>query len=198
MGIMSPISGALFDRIGARPLAIIGLTITVITTWEFSHLSTDTTYGHILFMYVSRMFGMSFLMMTVMTAGMNQLPRHLNSHGTATSNTMRQVAGSLGTAFLVTIFSNRQEFHTADYANVVTTSNPIVSEKISTLGQGLAQMAGLPSSAGSSLGIQVIYGTAAKQAAIDGINDAFIVATGIAFVALVLSFFIKRVIPSGK
>ncbi|MDM5340905.1 DHA2 family efflux MFS transporter permease subunit [Fictibacillus enclensis] len=198
MGIMSPISGALFDRIGARPLAIIGLTITVITTWEFSHLSTDTTYGHILFMYVSRMFGMSFLMMTVMTAGMNQLPRHLNSHGTATSNTMRQVAGSLGTAFLVTIFSNRQEFHTADYANVVTTSNPIVSEKIGALGQGLAQMAGLPSSAGNSLGIQVIYGTAAKQAAIDGINDAFIVATGIAFVALVLSFFIKRVIPSGK
>ncbi|MDN4071482.1 DHA2 family efflux MFS transporter permease subunit [Fictibacillus terranigra] len=195
MGIMSPISGALFDRIGARPLAIIGLIITVITTWAFSRLSTDTTYGHILLLYVSRMFGMSFLMMTVMTAGMNQLPRHLNSHGTATSNTMRQVAGSLGTAFLVTVFSNRQEYHMADYSNVVTSANPYIADKLSALGQGLAQAAGLPAGAGSTLGIQVIYGTAAKQAAIDGINDSFMVATGIAVVALILSFFIKRVIP---
>ncbi|MED2974733.1 DHA2 family efflux MFS transporter permease subunit [Fictibacillus sp. B-59209] len=198
MGIMSPISGAIFDRIGARPLAIVGLTITVITTWGFSHLSTDTTYGHILFLYVSRMFGMSFLMMTVMTAGMNQLPRYLNSHGTATSNTMRQVAGSLGTAFLVTVFSNRQEYHMADYSNVVTSANPYIADKLSALGQGLAQMAGLPGGAGSSLGIQVIYGTAAKQAAIDGINDSFMVATGIAVIALILSFFIKRVIPPTK
>ncbi|MCK6259316.1 DHA2 family efflux MFS transporter permease subunit [Fictibacillus sp. KIGAM418] len=198
MGIMSPISGALFDRIGARPLAIVGLTITFITTWAFSHLSTDTTYGHILFLYVSRMFGMSFLMMTVMTAGMNQLPRHLNSHGTATSNTMRQVAGSLGTAFLVTVFSNRQEYHMADYSNVVTSANPYIADKLSALGQGLAQMAGLPGGAGSSLGVQVIYGTAAKQAAIDGINDSFMVATGIAVIALILSFFIKRVIPPTK
>lgn len=198
MGIMSPISGALFDRIGARPLAIVGLTITVITTWGFSKLSVDTTYGHILFLYVSRMFGMSFLMMTVMTAGMNQLPRHLNSHGTATSNTMRQVAGSLGTAFLVTVFSNRQEYHAADYGSVVTSANPYITEKLSALGHGLAQMAGLPAGAANSLGIQVIYGNAAKQAAIDGINDSFIVATGIALVALILSFFIKRVMPPTK
>lgn len=32
MGVMSPISGAIFDRIGARPLTIIGLIITAVTT----------------------------------------------------------------------------------------------------------------------------------------------------------------------
>ncbi|EIT83649.1 EmrB/QacA subfamily drug resistance transporter [Fictibacillus macauensis ZFHKF-1] len=198
MGIMSPISGALFDRIGARPLAVFGLIITVITTWQFSNLSADTSYGHILFLYVSRMFGMSFLMMTVMTAGMNQLPRHMNSHGTATSNTMRQVAGSLGTAFLVTVFSTRQDYHLADYGNVITSDNPFVLEKLNALGHGLATMAGLPGAAGNTLGMQTIYGTVAKQAAIDGINDSFMVATGIAAIALILAFFIKRVVPQGK
>lgn len=74
MGIMSPISGALFDKIGARWLAVTGLAITVLTTWGFTSLSMTTSYGHILFLYVMRMFGMSFIMMTVMTEGLNQLP----------------------------------------------------------------------------------------------------------------------------
>lgn len=39
MGVMSPISGALFDRIGSRPLAIVGLIITAISTFEFSKLT---------------------------------------------------------------------------------------------------------------------------------------------------------------
>ncbi|MCM3018346.1 hypothetical protein M3624_18890 [Priestia megaterium] len=44
-------------------------------------------------------------MMPIMTADMNQLPQHLISHGTALSNTIRQVAGSIGTAILVTIMT---------------------------------------------------------------------------------------------
>ncbi len=99
MGIMSPISGWLFDRMGARPLALFGLIITVVTTWQFTQLTMQTTYSHIMLLYVMRMFGMSFLMMTVMTEGMNQLPLKLTSHGTAASNTARTVAGSIGTAF---------------------------------------------------------------------------------------------------
>lgn len=77
MAIMMPISGMLFDRIGARWLAVFGLLITVITTWLFSDLSMSTSYGYLLFLYVMRMFGMSFLSMTVTTEGMNQLPTRL-------------------------------------------------------------------------------------------------------------------------
>ena len=78
MGIMSPISGWLFDRMGARPLALFGLIITVVTTWQFTQLTMQTTYSHIMLLYVMRMFGMSFLMMTVMTEGMNQLTFKIN------------------------------------------------------------------------------------------------------------------------
>ena len=42
-------------------------------------------------------------MMPVTTAGLNQLPVRLIPHGTAMNNTMRQVAGSVGTALLITI-----------------------------------------------------------------------------------------------
>ena len=192
MGIMSPIAGKLFDKIGARPLAIFGLIITVLTTWGFTQLTMQTTYAHIMMLYIFRMFGMSFIMMTVMTEGMNQLPLHLTSHGTAASNTARTVAGSIGTAFLVTVMTNRTQFHAANYQNIITSDNPYIAEKMAQLGQGFAALAGLPASSGNALATYTIYGTTAQQSTINGINDAFIVATGITVVALILAFFIRR------
>ena len=109
MGIMSPITGAIFDKVGARWLAVIGLAITVITTWEFSNLTETMSYSHIMVIYTARMFGMSMLMMPIQTAGLNQLPRSLNAHGTAMSNTLRMVSGSIGTAILVTVMSTQAE-----------------------------------------------------------------------------------------
>ncbi|UUZ82928.1 MFS transporter [Paenibacillus sp. P26] len=111
MGIMSPISGALFDRIGARPLAVVGLIITALTTYQFSFLTSETPYSHILLLYTVRNFGISMLMMTVQTAGLNQIPLYLSDHATAMSNTMRQIAGSIGTALLVTVMTSRSTVH---------------------------------------------------------------------------------------
>ncbi|MBL5791095.1 MFS transporter [Heyndrickxia sporothermodurans] len=192
MGIMSPISGMLFDRVGSRPLAIIGLIITVLTTWQFTQLTMQTTYGHIMLLYVLRSFGMSFLMTTVMTEGMNQIPLHLASHGTAASNTARTVAGSIGTAFLVTVMSTRSSYHEDNFGNIITSSNGYLANKLNELGQGIAGMTGLPPQVGHSLATSTIYGKVMQQSTISGINDAFVVATGIAAVALILAFFIKR------
>ena len=43
MAFMSPLTGKLFDKFGGRVLAIIGLTIMVVTTYYFSRLTLDTT-----------------------------------------------------------------------------------------------------------------------------------------------------------
>lgn len=198
MGIMSPIAGKLFDRFGARPLAVIGLIITVLTTWGFTQLTMQTSYSHLMMLYIFRMFGMSFIMMTVMTEGMNQLPLNLTSYGTAVSNTARTVAGSIGTAFLITVMTNRTAFHLDNYNNIISSANPFIAEKFAQLGQGLASLTGLPAGAGQTLAISTIYGKAAQASTISGINDAFLVATIIASVALVLSLFIRRATSSSK
>ncbi|MGI6474860.1 MAG: MFS transporter [Thermoactinomyces vulgaris] len=33
MGLMSPVSGVLFDKVGPRPLAVVGLLVTTVTTY---------------------------------------------------------------------------------------------------------------------------------------------------------------------
>ena len=106
MGIMSPITGRLFDKFGARWLSIIGVTILVITTFMFAVFTEETTFTYIAAVNAIRMFGISMVMMPVTTAGLNQLPTKLIPHGTAMNNTMRQVAGSVGTALLVTVMTS--------------------------------------------------------------------------------------------
>src|SRR5699024_7098308 len=108
-GLMSPITGRIFDRIGARTLAITGLIIMTAATVLFGFLGTATTMTFMMVLYMVRMFGFSMVMMPVTTAGLNQLPRKLIPHGTAMNNTMRQVTASIGTAILVTIMTTTAE-----------------------------------------------------------------------------------------
>lgn len=109
MGFMSPVTGRLFDKFGAKVLAIPGLAIVVITTYLFSQLSVDTSYWQIMGIYTARMFGISMVMMPVMTNGLNTLPMISYPHGTAINNTLQQVAGAIGSAFLITIMNTRTE-----------------------------------------------------------------------------------------
>ena len=100
------VTGMLFDRYGAKWLAIIGLSIVTVTTFMFTDLTAQTTFTYLAVINALRMFGVSMVMMPVTTAGLNQLPTHLIPHGTAMNNTMRQVAGAVGTALLVTVMTS--------------------------------------------------------------------------------------------
>lgn len=106
MGIMMPITGAIFDKYGAKRLAITGMFILTAATLPFAFLTKDTPILHIIILYGIRMFGISMVMMPVTTSGMNALPGNLISHGTAVNNTFRQVASSIGTAILISVLTN--------------------------------------------------------------------------------------------
>jgi EmrB/QacA subfamily drug resistance transporter len=107
VGVMNPITGRLFDEFGARWLAIIGLSILVVTTFMFTNLTEQTTFNYLTVVNSFRMLGVAMVMMPVTTTGLNQLPNDLIPHGTAMNNTMRQVAGAVGTALLVTVMTTR-------------------------------------------------------------------------------------------
>ena len=106
MGLMMPITGAIFDKHGARKLAITGMFILTSATLPFAFLTSKTSVIVIVVLYAIRMFGISMVMMPVTTSGMNALPAQLISHGTAVNNTFRQVASSIGTAILISVLTN--------------------------------------------------------------------------------------------
>ncbi|QDP41883.1 DHA2 family efflux MFS transporter permease subunit [Radiobacillus deserti] len=172
MGIMSPITGRLFDKFGARVLAVIGLTITIVTTYFFSELSMSTSYANLILLYSLRMFGMSMVMMPVMTNGLNALPMHHNPHGTAMNNTLQQVSGAIGSALLITVMNNRTEAR---------------AEELMTDAMAKAGTTQLSPDAAAAMQQEVT-----NQAMLNGINFSFFVSMFIAALALLLAFFIKR------
>ncbi|HDC5705793.1 TPA: multidrug efflux MFS transporter LmrS [Staphylococcus aureus] len=104
-GIMSVFTGKFYDKYGPRPLIYTGFTILTITTIMLGFLHTDTSYTYLIVVYAIRMFSVSLLMMPINTTGINSLRNEEISHGTAIMNFGRVMAGSLGTALMVTLMS---------------------------------------------------------------------------------------------
>ena len=48
MGVMSPITGKLFDKYGPRILGIVGLSITAVSTYMLANLQIDSSHTHII------------------------------------------------------------------------------------------------------------------------------------------------------
>ncbi|PIC89269.1 MFS transporter [Sporosarcina sp. P21c] len=168
MGIMSPITGRLFDKYGPRVLVYTGLSISVFSTYLLSQLQMDTGYYYLMGVYTLRMFGLSMVMMPVMTNGMNSLPMISNPHGTAMNNTLQQVSGAIGSALLLTLMTKRLDVSAAVQAKDL---------------------------AASGVDVSTMKAEIERMAMLDGVNHAFFISTMITLVALILSLFIKRVMP---
>ncbi|MCD8821465.1 DHA2 family efflux MFS transporter permease subunit [Staphylococcus gallinarum] len=182
MGVMGPIAGRLLDSIGIKPLALVGTAIMTYATWELTKLNMNTTYGHLMLIYIVRSFGMSFIMMPIMTAGMNSLPQRLIAHGNALTNTLRQLAGSIGTALLVTVMSTQTTQHIASYSQALDKTNPFIKDRLQEMSQALG---------GEQMATQSVLEFVQKLASINGVNSAFLIATGLSALAFVLSLFLK-------
>jgi len=103
MGAASPITGRIFDAVGAKWLAIPGFLLLAVSTLALSFLTPETSFLYLTVTNTVRMLGTAMVIMPVTTAALNQLPMHLVPHGTALNNTLRQIAASVGTAVLVTV-----------------------------------------------------------------------------------------------
>ena len=106
MAVMNVVSGRIFDKYGPRGLAISGLSLLTISAAAFIFMHTGTPFALLCLIYTMRMVGISMAMMPITTWGLNTLSNKRMAHGTAINNTLRQVAGSIGTTFFVAIMTS--------------------------------------------------------------------------------------------
>lgn len=122
-GIMSVFTGKFYDKYGPRPLIFTGFILLISCTFLLCFLKADTSYTYLIVIYAIRMFAVSLLMMPINTTGINALKTENISHGTAIMNFGRVMAGSLGTALMVTFMSIGAQW-------VVSSSNHASKEMI--------------------------------------------------------------------
>jgi EmrB/QacA subfamily drug resistance transporter len=104
--IATPISGRLFDRIGARPLAVIGFSILAVNTWQLSKLTAGTAINWIQFLLFIRGIALGLTVQTTMLTALSAVPPTKTARGSALINSTRQVVQAIGVAVLATILAS--------------------------------------------------------------------------------------------
>lgn len=105
MGLLGPVVGRLYDRVGPRWLVVPGGVAVAVSFAIFATISPQTQWWLLLIANLVLSAGLAFMMTPLFTVALGSLPHHLISYGSAVVGTVQQVAGAAGTALFVTIMS---------------------------------------------------------------------------------------------
>lgn len=105
MGVLGPVVGRLYDRVGPRPLLVPGTIVVSLALWGMTMLDENTVWPLVLLAHVSLSIGLAFTFTPLFTSSLGSLTPQLYSHGSATIGTIQQLAGAAGTALFITLLT---------------------------------------------------------------------------------------------
>ena len=129
-GVVTPIAGRLYDRIGPRPIIVVGFLVLIINTWQLSRIQADTPIGWIMFLLGLRGFALGCTLQTTLATSLGAVPRPQLPRGSSLINSTRFVVQSLGVAILSTVLA--------------TALSPAVAAQAAQAQQGAAPATGKP------------------------------------------------------
>jgi EmrB/QacA subfamily drug resistance transporter len=128
--IMTPIAGRLYDRIGARWPAVIGLGLVAVGTFLLAGINADVTRTELSWWMVVRAAGVGLAMMPIITSGIAVLPPSLSGPGSTFTTLFQRVAAALGLAALTGLSTAQQAQYWADRAALVPSVGPAEDPRI--------------------------------------------------------------------
>ncbi|UYN99569.1 MAG: multidrug efflux MFS transporter [Devosia sp.] len=107
MGLMGPIVGRLYDRVGPQPLLVPGVILVSLVMWSLTLVSQYTPIWAVVAGHITLSFGLALTFTPLFTASMGSVPMPLYSHASAILGSVQQVAGAAGIALFVAVMSLR-------------------------------------------------------------------------------------------
>ena len=121
-GLMMPIGGKLFDRIGARPLVFTGMSVITCSLYMLSRISITTNLSYIMICLGMLGGGMGLSMMSINTHVLQAAPKKLVTRVTPLTAAAQQVMVSFAVAGITGYLTSKITHHTA---NIVEMKNPL-------------------------------------------------------------------------
>jgi len=190
-GIMMPISGKIADRIGAKPVVIVGVLLLGLATLVFGYLDLDTPYYFIFWVLIIRGIGLGLFMMPVTVAGMNTVPFAKIARASAINNAVRQISGSFGIAILTTVLQKRQVFHVSHMAEYMNNTSAATAKTLAST-ESLFLHHGSVLSTAKLQAVAVLSQLVQRQAYVFSFDDTFYVAALICFIGIIPALLIKE------
>jgi DHA2 family multidrug resistance protein len=144
--LMMPIVGFLVSRVDPRWMIVYGFAISSAALLTMLDLDTGASFAHIAWLRVFQASGLAFLFIPINTLSYNGIPGNKNNDVSGLTNLARNIGGSVGTAFVVTLLARRQQFHQERLGTAAGLGSLNLQTRVSSLGQYLVQHGGNTSS----------------------------------------------------
>jgi DHA2 family multidrug resistance protein len=192
VAVISPFSGMISDRIGARIPLFCGTVLVAYSLYMYKDLSLNSDYWFLFWPQVIRGAGMGLLNAPLMSAALNAVRREQTSVASSLLTVTLQVGGAMGVALLGATLERRQFFHYARfgehihnaYAPIVTQAQGAFETLLSRAGHAPVEVLGK----GKTL--LALWGQ--KQAAVGAFEDAFVFSALLITVGILPSLLIRN------
>ncbi|MFY9705100.1 MAG: DHA2 family efflux MFS transporter permease subunit, partial [Desulfobacterales bacterium] len=172
MALFMPITGRLYNRIGARLLVGVGLAVSAFSFWQLSRLSLDVGFWDIVLPQFIQGIGFGMIFVALSTAALSTIDKPRMQAATGLYNVIRLVFGSVGIAGVATKLDNG-----TIAAGAVLMKN--LTPYRDTVAVWTQSLTGTMSADGSAAGtahlqsLQLIYNEVMRQATMISYNRVF-------------------------
>jgi DHA2 family multidrug resistance protein len=109
--ILMPLVGFLVGRVDLRYLIAIGFTILASSLAALHTIDVLASYSYIAWMRIFQASGLAFLFVPINALSYTDVPPQKNNDVSGLMNLARNIGGSSGTSFFVTVLARRSQFH---------------------------------------------------------------------------------------
>jgi len=190
-GIMSPVSGFFSSKINPKIPMILGMCLLAFSFYINSQLSFLTEHNYIMASLYIRGFAMGTLFTPLSVMSLLTIKREQMAQASAITNTIRQIAGSIGVALFTTLLTSRINFHMQTFGNAIQSGTQEFRNEISNLSYYIQAHGGSTMSTAIKQGQSLMISNVSKQAYIQGIDDDFLIAALITALGLIPTIILR-------
>jgi DHA2 family multidrug resistance protein len=128
---LMPVAGAALRAIQPRVLIAVALLVEALALFHLSGFTTDIDFRHAAWARVFQASGLPFLFVPITTASYSGIPEGKSGNASALINVMRNLGGSVGISFGVSVLDRRGQFHHSRLAETVTPFSPAAGQHLS-------------------------------------------------------------------
>jgi DHA2 family multidrug resistance protein len=141
--LLMPLVGFLVSKVDARFLVAYGFLSCSVALFTMLTLNLDVSYSYIVWLRVFQASGLAFLFVPISTISFAAVPPGKNNDASGLTNLARNIGGSVGTAFLVTVLARRAQYHQHRLGDRLTRTNPAMQNEAVTMAHYLHDHAGM-------------------------------------------------------
>jgi EmrB/QacA subfamily drug resistance transporter len=183
-GVGMALAGALYNRVGPRALALVGLSLLIVGSYGLTRIDLTTSGQSLQIWLALRGLGLGMVNTPLQTLALSAVSNRAMAKASSLVTVTRQVAGAIGVAALTTYLTQQTQSHAQDIGNAI--KNGLTTHQLSGVAATCAQ------TAGRTLNQAAVQACVSQHATVNGLVDTFWVVLICCTATVVLALIVGR------